>query len=120
MHVNRYPSFPNSAALGRGLRVKLTAGVLAAAGASDDELGVLPEAVLASDTMASVIPNGTPGVVEMVAAVAITQYATVFTAAGGKIGVTATGLRRGIAMEAASGDNSIIKVLVQGGSGPAV
>jgi hypothetical protein len=120
MNTNKFPSFPNSSALGRGIRVKLTAGVLAVAGAGDDELGVLPEAVLATDTMASVIPNGTPGVVEFVAAVSITQYAQVFAAASGKIGVTATGLRRGIALEAASGDGSIIKVLVQGGSGPAV
>src|SRR5262245_48557562 len=120
MYTNKYPTFANNSALGRGIRVKLTAGVLAAAGASDDELGVLPEAVLAGDTMAAVIPNGTPGVVEFVAGVQITQYATVFTAASGKIGVTATGLRRGIALEAASGDGSIIRVLVQGGSGPAV
>lgn len=120
MFVSDRPTFPNNAALGRGIRVKLSAGYLVAAGASDDELGVLQEGVLATDTLASVVPNGSPGVVEFVASAAIDQYATVFTAANGKIGVTATGLRRGIALKAASGDGSIIPVLVQSGSGPAV
>lgn len=120
MYTSPFPSLPNNSALGRGIRVKLSAGYLVAADAADDELGVLPESVLAGDTMATVIPIGTPGVIEMVAATSISQYAVVFTAASGKIGTTATGLRRGIALEAASGNNSIIRVLVQGGSGPAV
>jgi len=51
------------------------------------------------------------GTRKMVAAGAITKHAIVYGAAGGKIDDTANGNPIGIALEAASGDGSIIEVL---------
>lgn len=115
MKVNDIPTLPNNSALGRGIRVILSGGYLAAASATQDELGTLPDAVLSGDAYAAVLPINYYGVREMVASAAISQYATVYAAANGKIASTGT-LRRGIALEAASGDNSIIRVLSQAGS----
>jgi len=119
MKINDFPSFPNNSALGRGIRAKMSGGYLLAAGAAEDELGTLNDAVLATDAYASIVPLGYFGVKQMVASAAVTQYATVYAAASGKIAATGT-LRRGIALEAASGDGAIIKVLVQGGSAAAL
>lgn len=54
---------------------------------------------------------GKPGTIPMTAAGAITQGAYVFPAASGKIDDVAVGSPLGIAMEAATGDGSIIEVL---------
>lgn len=119
MRVNDQPTFPNNSALGRAIRVTMSGGYLAAAGASTDEYGTLQDSVLSTDTYASVLPLGYFGTREYVANGAISQYATVFAAASGKVGTSGT-LRRGIALEASSGDGSIIRVLAQAGSGSAV
>lgn len=119
MRVNDVPTFPNNSALARALRVTLSGGYLVVAGASTDEFGTLQDSVLATDTHASVLPLGYYGVREYVASGVISQYATVFAAASGKIAATGT-LRRGVALEAASGDGSIIRVLFQAGSGSPV
>lgn len=103
-------SFPNNAALAEGLRVKLSAGYLVAADSTDDELGTIEQRVLATDPVAPVLPIDFPSVRHMIANGAITQYATVYAANSGKIGSSGT-LVRGMAMEAASGDGSVIKVL---------
>lgn len=112
MHVLNVPSFPNNSALAEGLRVKLSAGYLVVAGAADDELGTIEQRVLAADTVAAVLPIDTQGVRHMVAAGAIANGATVYAAAGGKIADSGT-LIRGVAMEAASGDGSVIRVFTQ-------
>lgn len=119
MNTNNQPTFPNNSALTRGTRVKMSGGYLAAAGDDEDELGTLPDTVLSTDTVAAVVPFNHSGVKQFIAAGAISQYATVFAAASGKIDDSGT-LRRGIALEAASGDGAIIPVLVQGGSAAAV
>lgn len=87
-----------------------------AASATQDELGTLADTVLAGDSMAGVIPFNESGVKQFVASGAVTQYATVYAAASGKVSSTPGTLRRGIALEAASGDGAIIPVLVQSGS----
>ena len=112
MHVQNVPSFPNNSALAEGLRVKLSAGYLVVAGAAEDELGTIEQRVLAGDTVAAVLPIDTPGVRHMVAAGAIAANATVYAAANGKIADSGT-LIRGFAMEAASGDGSVIRVMTQ-------
>lgn len=119
MRVNDQPTFPNNSALGRALRVTMSAGYLVVAGASTDEYGTLQDSVLSTDPYASVLPLGYFGVREYVANGSISQYATVFAAASGKVGSSGT-LRRGVALEAASGDGSIIRVLFQAGSGSPV
>jgi hypothetical protein len=104
-------SYPNNAALAPFLRVKLSAGYLLAAGAGDDELGVLEGRTFATDTVGAVRGLVSSESVRMVAAGAITQYADVYRAASGKISATPNGKRLGIALEAASGDGSQIEVL---------
>ena len=112
MNVTTFPTFPNNSALGRGIRVTLSAGYLVAAGSSTDEIGVLDEAVLAGDTLAAVVPIDHPGVRYGVAAGAFAQYATLYAAASGKIDDSGSVIR-GIALEAASGNNSLIRYLPQ-------
>lgn len=109
MLVTELPSFPNNAALAEGTRVKYSAGYLVAASGSEDELGTIEQRVLATDTMAAILPLDAPGIRHMIASEAITQYATVYAAASGKIATSGT-LIRGMAMEAASGSGSVIKV----------
>lgn len=115
MKTTDFPTFPNNSNLTRGTRVKMSGGYLAAAGAAEDELGTIAETVQTTDGYASVIPFNFGGVKEMVCSAAVTQYATVFAAASGKVAATGT-LRRGIALQAGSADTAIISVLVQGGS----
>ena len=119
MRVNSTPTFPNNAALGRGIRVVMTGGFLAAASSSQDELGTMTDTVLSTDTIGSIVPLNESGVKQMVCSTAVTQYATVYAASSGKVAPTGT-LRRGIALTAGSGDGAIIDVLVQGGSAAAL
>ena len=104
-------SFDNNAAVARSLRVMLSSGNVAAAGITDDEIGVMEELSLAGDTKASVRLVNYGETVRLVAAGAVSQYAEVYPAASGKISATVTGARWGIALEAASGDGSEIEVL---------
>lgn len=104
-------SFPNNSAISPFLRVTLSAGYLLAAGAGDDELGVLEGRTFATDAKGSVRPLVANESVRGVAAGAITRYADVYRAAGGKISATPNGKRRGVALEAASGDGSVIEWL---------
>lgn len=120
MRVNSTPTFPNNSALGRGIRVKMSAGYLVAASGSEDELGTLADSVLSTDTVAAVVPLNESGVKQFVASGSVTQYATVYADASGKVSSTPGTLRRGIALEAASGDGAIIPVLVQSGSAAAL
>lgn len=115
MLVATKPSLPNNSALAEGTRVKLSAGYLVAASAAEDELGTIEQRVLASDTSATVLPINHPGVRHMIASGAISQYATVYAAASGKIASSGT-LLRGVALEAASGDGSVIKVMFANGA----
>ena len=119
MRVNSTPTFPSNSALGRGIRVKMSAGYLVAASSSEDELGTLADVVLAGDAVAAVVPFNESGVKQMVCSTAVTQYASVYAAASGKVAPTGT-LRRGIALQAGSGDGAIIDVLVQHGSAAAI
>lgn len=115
MRVSQFPTLPNNSALAEGTRVKMSAGYLVAASSSEDEIGTIEQRVLAGDTVANVTPINWAGVRHMIAAGAITQYATVYAAASGKIDSTGT-LLRGMAMEAASGSGSVIKVLFANGA----
>lgn len=107
--------FPNTAAIGKHLRVKSASGVLAVAGLTDRELGTLEQAMFASSVAvnAPVRLRTAQGTVKMVAAGAITAFAQVNTAAGGKVddAATATGYPVGTALEEATADGDIIEVL---------
>lgn len=114
-------SFPNGdgVAADKYLRVENNSGNVAL-GDQSEELGILETTLLAGDEMASV-RFLQPGVtVRMVAAQAISAYADVYRAAGGKITDAQFGSedRIGIALEAATGDGSIIEVLPTPGGAP--
>lgn len=103
-------SFPNNAALSEGLRVVLSGGYLAAAGAGDIELGNMDERSFAADTAAPVRLRNAQGTRRMIANAAISQYAAVYAAASGK--VAPSGARKiGIALTAAGANNDVIEVL---------
>jgi predicted RecA/RadA family phage recombinase len=99
-------------AIGRGLRVKLSSGVLVLAGLTDRELGVMFNRCEANDH-AGVLLRTAAGTCPMVAADSFAVGATLYTAASGKVSDTqGTGaFAIGTALEAASGDGSIVEVL---------
>ena len=102
-------TFPNNGALGKGVRVTVTGGFLAAAGLTQPEIGAMEELALAGDTIGSV--RLMADTERRVAAGAISQYANVFRAANGQVSATGSGEVYGMALEAASGANSLIEVL---------
>lgn len=102
-----------ASALARGTRVKLTAGLLVAAGLADRHVGIMTARGEISEHASVYLPN-MAGTCQMIAADAITLGATVYSAASGKISDSAGAgsFRIGTALEAASGDGSIIEVLL--------
>jgi hypothetical protein len=87
-------SFPVNAAIGPYLRVKMSSGYLAVAGAHDRELGTTKQRILvtgvgAVDYGAVVLANAA-GIRKCIANGAITQYALVYRAASGKVSGTVT------------------------------
>lgn len=94
------------------LRVTLSSGELAVAGITAREVGTALQAVVDGD-MCAVRLRTAPGTTKMVASEAISSGAAVYTAASGKVSDTAasTSYYIGTALEAASGDGSIIEVL---------
>jgi hypothetical protein len=105
-------TFTASAALGQYLRVKDNgSGKLALAGASDVGLGTMELATFADGEPGTVRLHTAQGTRKMVASEAFaTAFATVYAAASGKVATTGT-LIVGIAMETASGDDSVFEVL---------
>lgn len=99
-------------AIAQFLRVKISASVLALAGTTDDEVGVLEQNVLTTDTCAAVIPIDDQASRQGIASEAITQFATVYAGASGKLAASGT-LIRGVALTSASGNGSIIEYLPQ-------
>lgn len=118
-------TFAISSDIERGIRVKLSSGVLVAAGAADDDVGTMERRYestgLGASGYASVVLKNASGTHEMVASEAITVGAVVEKAADGKVAVMDTGGslsatyepvdRIGIALTAASADGDIIEVL---------
>jgi hypothetical protein len=104
-----------TAALAKYRRVKLSGGVLAYAGSTDQELGTLVTDTFAvSDAVdAGVKLRNSNGTELMVASEAITAQAEVYAAANGKIAASGT-VRIGRAQEAAGADGDVIEVLRDG------
>ena len=111
MRVTKTPTLTANAALAPYLRVKITNSKLVAADDTDKEIGTLAGRVLAADDSAAVVPRNVEGTVKMVAAGAFSQFATVYGANGGKIDDVSNTNEIGVAMLAASGDDSIVEVL---------
>lgn len=110
-----YKTLTAGAALGQYLRVKIASGVLALAGITDKDVGVMRQASFASGNVVAVRLASAQGTTKMVAAAAIVQGAEVYTAASGKVSVSAsTAFPIGIAMEAAGADGDVIEVMRTG------
>lgn len=103
-------AFTAGAALALFLRVKLTAGKLAAAGSTDHELGTMEKPSFADLDVVAVRLRTAQGTCKMVASEAITAGNAVYAAASGKIAASGTVLI-GIALEAATANNDVIEVL---------
>jgi hypothetical protein len=115
------PTFTAGAAIGQYLRVKLTAGLLALAGITDRELGTMEEASFANGDVRSVHLRNCGGSKKMIANGAIAVGADVYTAASGKVGVSAsTAYREGIALTAAAADGDVIEVAIDPDGGTVV
>lgn len=106
----RTKTFEAGAAIAQYLRVNLSAGVLAVAGASDQEIGVMRDASFASGDKRSVILRTAQGTTPMVALAAITAGDPVYAAASGKVDASGTVLI-GIACTDATANGDIIEVL---------
>lgn len=104
-------TFPNNAAVGKGIRVVQTAGYLVAAGAHADDLGVMEYATLAANEEGTVRLASAAGTQQMVASAAITAPALVYGAASGKVSATANGKLIGLALTSATADGDYVEVL---------
>src|SRR5687768_10774128 len=110
-------TFPSDGtAIGQHLRVKLSSGVLALAGAADKELGTAEYGILAGDELATVRLRNAPGTKIGVAAGAITAGVEVYTAAAGKYDdVQAAGaFYAGTSLTTATADGDLIEILPPG------
>jgi hypothetical protein len=104
------------AAIAKNLRVVLSSGVLAAAGASDRMLGTMEIAALADGDKVPVRLRTAAGTRKMVASEAITAGNPVYAAASGKVAADGS-IVEGIALEAAGADGDVIEVMTDHGGG---
>jgi hypothetical protein len=108
-------SLPVNSALDPFLRVIMSAGALVAAGAEDQELGVLEENVLGppQQLIAAVIPLGDPAVRDGVGSVAINAYDLLYADAGGMLtNVTGTPAQlRGMSLTTTTTEGAHIQYL---------
>lgn len=109
--------FTASAAIGQYLRVFLTSSnTVATAGANDHGIGTMEDPSTAANEQVGVRLNSAHGTRKVVANAAITVGDPVYCAAAGKVGSSGS-VRYGIALEAATADNDVIEVLVDGNTG---
>ena len=109
--------FTAGAAIGQHLRVYLTSSnTLALAGANDYGIGTMEDPSTAANEQVGVRLNSAQGSRKCVANAAITVGDPVYLAASGKVGASGS-VRYGTALEAATADNDIIEVLVDGNTG---
>ncbi len=105
-------NFTAGGVVGVSLRVKLTSLKLAVAGITDREIGVIDVAALADLDVRPVTLRTAPGTVMMVANAALAVNASVYTAAAGKVGPSATtAFLLGTALTASAADGDPIEVL---------
>jgi hypothetical protein len=105
-------SYPSTAALLKHRRVKMSAGVLAYAGATDLELGTLEETTFATDlpVNAPVRLRTAQGTAKFVALDGITAFNPFYAAANGKVSASGTVLI-GIAQETTTTDLDVLEGL---------
>ncbi len=103
-------TFVAGAAIAQYLRVKLTAGKLAVAGATERELGTMDRASFADGDPVAVRLRTAQGTGKYVAVDAITAGNVCYAAAGGKVSATGS-IVVGIALETSANNNDVIEVL---------
>jgi hypothetical protein len=103
-------SFLSGGAIAQFARVKLSGGKLAACGADELGIGTIETQALAADQWCAVRLWNAAGTRKMIAAGPITLHADVYGAASGKIDDASKLAYIGTALEAATGDESIIEV----------
>ena len=105
-------ALPCSGAIAKYLRVKISAGQIAVAGAADTCVGTLEEASFTAGDMRSVRLRTAQGTRKMVASGAVTGGVAIYAAAGGKITAAPNGNPEGFAMEAAANNGDVIEVMM--------
>lgn len=117
-------AFTASGAIAQYLRVKLVAGQLAIAGATDRSIGVIRDAAFLAGDFRGVYLRNKPGTIVKVANGAITAGDRVVSAASGKVtnvsGAAVGSYDEGIALTAATADGDWVEVLEGGGGGSAL
>jgi hypothetical protein len=103
--------FTSNGAIAQYLRVVLSSGVLAAAGATVPCIGTAEDPILAADTTGTVRLRNAGGTRKMVASSAITLGNPVYASASGRVASTGT-VMEGIALEAAAANGDVIEVLM--------
>ena len=103
--------FTSNGAIAQYLRVVLSSGVLAAAGATVPCIGTAEDPILAADTTGTVRLRNAGGTRKMVASSAITLGNPVYASASGRVASTGT-VMEGIALEAAAASGDVIEVLM--------
>lgn len=106
-------AFPASAAITQFARVKLASdGTISTAVLADVEIGIAQTPAFAANDMVTVKLRTAAGTQKAIAAAAITAGAGVWSAAAGKVSVSATGAYRvGTALESATANNDIIEIV---------
>ena len=105
-----FKTFSAGGAIAQHLRVYLSGGSLAAAGATQRALGTLRDAAFADGDARTVLLRTKPGTRKMVASEAITAGNRVYAAASGKVGASGS-IDEGMALESATDDGDVIEVL---------
>lgn len=104
--------WPNALATAPHTILKNNSGTVAVCGATDQPLGILSKRTQTTDEVCTIEPLIPGRIYKVIAAGAIAAYAKVWQAASGKVNdVDNNEGGFGVAMEAASGDGSIIKVM---------
>jgi len=106
-------TFDAGGALAQRILVKLSSGVLAAAGLAEEFIGSIDEAAFAAGDPRSVTLRNKQGTMLCVAAGAFSAGAVVYGRAAGKVDDigTSSAIRVGIALEAATAADDIVEVL---------
>ena len=107
-----FPTFEVAEPLGANIRVKLASGQLVAADGTDtDHLGLTNLETFEAGELVSLTPAGIPGTLKMVASGAIAQNAKFEYDDDGKIAAFGAGTARGVALDAATADGDVIRVI---------
>lgn len=110
-YLGRYVA---SAALKKGVLVKLSSGKLAAAGLAEEWIGVLENETFADGDEATIRMRNSHGTVKMLSSGGFSAGAVVYGRASGKVDdiSTSSAIRAGITLETAGGADELVEVML--------